>query len=181
MVEEILLATSAARASAKDLAALFQGCRGRAHSVALQITGDPEEAADVVQEAFLRAGRGLHRFRGEGTLEAWVLRIVVNLALKSLRRQRLRRRVGPLLSSLGWGGRQPAADWLAGCAEELRQLADALDRLPPRQRAVFVLRHGHDLSVAEVAGLLGLSVPTVKTHLLRAVERLRREMRRAGR
>jgi RNA polymerase sigma-70 factor (ECF subfamily) len=169
--------TSAApgAATADDLAACFAGCRDRCHAVALQITGDVEEAADLVQEAFLRASRKLGGFRGQSSLETWLLRIVVNLALKALRRRRVRQRLRHLVPL---PQPRPAADWLLDCDRQSRRLARAMDRLPARQRAAFVLRHAHDLPVAEVARLMDVSVGTVKTHLLRAAERLRRELRR---
>lgn len=163
--------------SPAELAAIFDGCRDKAYQIALHITSDPEEAADLVQEAYLRARRGLGRFRGEASVETWLLRIVVNLSLKIVRRRRLRQRLRhlvPLPRS------RPNPDWLLQRSDELRRLDAAMEQLPARQRAAFVLRYAHELSMAEVAELLDLAVPTVKTHLRRAVERLRREMKRMG-
>lgn len=157
-----------------ELDQAYQACRDRGFAMALQITGDAEEAADLVQEAYLRARRGLGGYRKECALRSWLLRIVVNLALKHVRRQQVRRRLRYLVPS--WPKPRRPADWLVGGGEQLRQLAGALDKLPGKQRAAFVLRHAHGLPVAEVAGLMDLSPSTVKTHLLRATERLRREL-----
>ena len=173
-------APMATTASTDDLLAAFGRCRGRGYVMALHITGVAEDAADVVQEAYLAARRHLSGYRGEGALEAWLLKIVVNRALRVRRRRGLLDRVAQLLAREP-SAPGPAADWLVGCSEELRWLGRALGRLPARQRAAFVLRHAHELPLAEVARLMGLSVPTVKTHLLRATERLRREAHRSRR
>ena len=160
-----------ATATIEELDRAHEACRDRGHAMALQITGDAEEAADLVQEAYLRARRGLRRYRGESSLQSWLLRIVVNQSLKYVRRQKVRRRLRYLVPL----PRRPRqADWLVGCDRQLRQLAGALEQLPGKQRAAFVLRHAHGLPVVQVAELMEVSVPTVKTHLLRATERLRK-------
>jgi RNA polymerase sigma-70 factor (ECF subfamily) len=175
MTEERTLSGPIPATLSRELARAFERCRNRGHAIAVQITGDPEDAADLVQQAFLQAQRGIGSFRAEGTLEAWILRIVVNLSLKLLRRRKVRQALRHLIPV----GEPPASvEWLVGCREELRWLGRALERLPARQRAAFVLRHAQGLSVIEVAGLMELSVPTVKTHLMRATERLRRELQR---
>ena len=157
-----------------DLAEAHLASRDRGHAVALQITGDAEEAADLVQEAYLKARRGLDGYRGECPLQSWLLRIVVNLSLKHVRRQQIRRRLRYLVPI--WPEPRRQADWLVDCDERSRRLAGALDLLPGKQRAAFVLRHAHGIEVREVAQLMDVSVSTVKTHLLRATERLRRQL-----
>ena len=164
-------------ATPDELAEAHQACRDRGFAIALQITGDAEEAADLVQEAYLRARRGLSGYRRDCPLQSWLLRIVVNLSLKHVRRQQVRRRLRYLVPI--WPEPRRQADWLVGCGEQLRQLASALDELPGKQRAAFVLRHAQGLPVAEVARLMDVSESTIKTHLLRATERLRRDLRRS--
>lgn len=161
--------------SEAELAAAFALCRDRAFWIALDIVRDREEAADLVHEAFLRAQHSLPRFRGECSLRSYLLRLVVNLALKVTRARRVRERLRHLL--LPWMEREPRSpEALASGAEQSRALRAALERLPGQQRAAFLLRHGHDLPLAEVAEVLAVSEGTVKTHLARAVERLRREL-----
>jgi RNA polymerase sigma-70 factor (ECF subfamily) len=158
-----------------ELVAVFTSSRERAYWIALDITRDPDEAADIVAEALVRAQRGLPRFRGDCSLRTYLLRVVVNLALKGVRRRRVRERLRHLLLGEEHDARTP--EHLASCGEQSRALARALDELPARQRAAFVLRHAHELHVAEVAAVLQLSEGTVKTHLSRAVQRLRRALR----
>jgi RNA polymerase sigma-70 factor (ECF subfamily) len=155
-----------------ELTAVCAASRQRAYHIALHLTGDASEAEDLVQEAQLRARRSLPRFRGDSSLQTWLLRILVNLCLKSLRYRAFRRRVRHLL--VGQTPSGPATpEYLAGCAEDARRLAVALTDLSPQQRAAFLLRHAHDLPLAEVAAVLDVSVETAKTHLARAVRHLR--------
>jgi len=155
-----------------ELVAVFTASRERAYWIALDIARDSEEAADIVAEALVRAQQGLPRFRGDCSLRTYFLRVVVNLALKFVRRRRVRERLRHLL--LGEERDPTTPEELASCGEQSRALARALDELPAQQRAAFLLRHAHDLHVAEVAAVLQLSEGTVKTHLSRAVQRLRR-------
>jgi RNA polymerase sigma-70 factor (ECF subfamily) len=161
--------------NAAELGLALEACRQRAHWVALDIVHDSEEAADLVHEAYLRAERSLPRFRGECSLRSYLLRLVVNLSLKAARRRRVRERLRHLL--IPWAEREPRTpEALVSSAERGRALQAALERLPGKQRAAFLLRHAHDLPLAEVAEVLEISPGTVKTHLARAVERLRREL-----
>lgn len=165
-----------AAATVDELAAVFAGARQQAYWVALHLVGDTAEAEDLLQEALLRAQRSLGKFRGESSLKTWLLRILVNLCLKSQRRRALWHRVRDLLP-----GVPPAApatpEHLSCIAQEGRRLTQALERLSPQQRAAFLLRHAHDLPLADVAAVLEVSVETAKTHLARAIQRLRLEMR----
>jgi RNA polymerase sigma-70 factor (ECF subfamily) len=165
------------QAQDEDLSDLFAACRARAYWIALDILRDPEEAADVVQDAILRLERSRPRFRGECSLSTYLYRIVLNLSFKTLRRRLVRLRLRHLLP--GGAGRDPhpTPEHLASCAEQTRRLLASLEELPPRQRAAFLLRHSHGLPVAEVAAVLQISEGTVKTHLVRAMERLRRALR----
>jgi RNA polymerase sigma factor (sigma-70 family) len=167
------MAEAAPGAQEAELVAAFAGCRQRAQWIALDIVGEPEEAADLVHEAFLRVKRALPRFRGECTLRTYLLRVVVNLALKAVRRRAVRERLRHLLP---FGRAVATPEHLASCAEEGRRLAAAMAQLPGQQRAAFVLRHAHDLPLREVAQVLHVSEATAKTHLLRAVQRLRRAL-----
>ncbi len=165
----------ASSAEVDELEAAFSSCCDRARAVAARITGDPAEAADLVQEAYMRAERRLGGFRRDTSLERWFLRIVVNLALKHERWRSVRRRLRGLIP-LPSGQPTPEEELVA--ADRRVQLEVALRGLPAKQRAAFVLRHVEDLSIAEVAKVLEVSESTVKTHLVRATEKLRRTMRR---
>ena len=123
------------------------------------VVGSHDLAREVVQEAFARALRQQRRFRGEGSLEAWVWKIALNVAFKM--RRELRREWS--LDEKEAAAREPAPD------EEVR---DALRALPPRRRLVVFLRYFADLSYAEIAEIAGISEGTVAATLAQAKEEL---------
>ncbi len=135
------------------------------YRLAYRMLGSHEEADDVAQEAFLRAYRGLRRFRGEATFRTWLTRIVINLAL-GVRR-----------------GRAPSVPLEA--APEARQDADGPDTalrrqvrravggLPPRQRQVLILKVYEGMKFTEIAQAAGMSIGTAKATFFQAVRNLR--------
>jgi DNA-directed RNA polymerase specialized sigma24 family protein len=129
--------------------------------VATAITGDEHRAYDAVQDGFASAIRDERRFRGEGPLDAWVWRIVVNAALKSLRDE------PPTDVTPSVNGAAPSAD------PDLRaRIAD----LPERQRTVLFLRHFADLDYRMIGDALGISPGTVGATLNAAHASLRRTL-----
>jgi len=130
------------------------------------IVGSHDLARDVVQEAFARALRERRRFRGEGSLEAWVWKIAVNVALKQ------RRGLAPAQEL----ATEPAAD---------ARLSDPAVRhavlaLPPRRRLVIFLRYFADLSYREIAEIVGVSEGTVAATLSQAHRDLEKRFEREG-
>jgi len=164
---------------ARVLAGLAASSARRGFAIAYDLLGDRAEAEDAVQEALARACGSLGSLRDEAALPGWFFRVLTNACLRVLRRRRVWRVVRGLWP---FGGEDdtaepaadaaPADDVLARGAEAA-WLGGALARLPARQRAALVLRYGHDLSVGEVADMLGVGEGTVKTHLTRGLARLR--------
>jgi RNA polymerase sigma-70 factor (sigma-E family) len=139
------------------------------------LVGDLAEAEDLVQECFLRVARRWPRVRGMDHPGAYARRILVNLALDgSKRRSRWRDELASRDGQRpeGYAGEVAASD--AGVANS--ELTAALAALPPRQRAVLVLRYFEDLSEAQVAVVLDCSVGTVKSTASRALARLRQTL-----
>jgi RNA polymerase sigma-70 factor (ECF subfamily) len=154
-------------------AAFVDSRRDRAVRVAFRLLGGDEAAAeDVAQNAFVRAHRGLPRFRGESSLDTWFFRILVREAQRHRRRQAVRR----LFSADQSDAREPVDPRPAGDPALRRRIARALERLPRGQREAFVLVHLEEQTIAEAAQLLGKAVGTVKSHLHRALESLRRDL-----
>ena len=162
-----------AQVTAADLEAFFVANLDRARRLAWRlVNGDEAAAADVVQEAFVKAFHGLADFRGDASLATWFYRILVREAHNHRRWLGVRRRWESL-----WGGEVvvvqpgPQGDHL------LRErIARALGHLGATQREVFVLIHLEGFTVRETAELLGKAEGTVKTHLHRALRRLRDEL-----
>lgn len=169
--------------NAESFESLVRHLSPRALRLAVRLTGNRAEAEEIAQEAFLRFYTGIHSFRGESSAGTWLYQTVTRLAIDHLRREQLRRRIfffrrdeesADPAEIIADPAPSPADRVLA---EETRQrLSRALGKLPPRQRAVFVLRHQEELPLKEIADLLGLEEGTVKAHLHRAVVRLRKEL-----
>ncbi|MCL2540842.1 MAG: RNA polymerase sigma factor SigM [Nocardioidaceae bacterium] len=163
-------------------ATLFARHRERLWAVALRTTGDPELAADGLQEGMIAAFRRADSFRGDARVTTWLHRVVVNACLDLLRRRSVRR-TDPLpddtdrLDRLGGGDRvRPGEASDPADLQVRRERRDlvqaALLRLPDEQRAAVVLVDMEGYPVAEVAVMLDCAVGTVKSRCSRARARL---------
>ena len=171
-VDELVTAARAGDRGAFD--ALVRATYVDTYALAHRITGDDEDARDVTQEAYLRAYRGLRRFRGDAQFTTWLYRITANCASTHLGR-RARHRHEELHDDLPVDDLRPGHDPV-GRAEHgaLRERVNlALRGLPPRLRAVIVLRDIYDLPHEAIAAELGISESAAKVRLHRARRRLR--------
>jgi len=157
------------------LEAVAERCARRGFSIAYRLLRDRAEAEDAVQEALARACESWSRLRDPAALDAWFHRVLSNLCLRALRRRRL----------FAWWRRpadgEESPDMPAVTLPELggldaRRLLAAVDRLPPMQKSVVVLRYGEDMPLADIAAALAIAQETVKTHLARALDRLRDQL-----
>jgi RNA polymerase sigma-70 factor, ECF subfamily len=158
----------------------------RAYRLAVSITGNGQDAEEVVQDAFWAVIRKIDSFRGESAFGSWLYRIVANAAYQR-RRGRSRSRelswedVTPVFDDQGRHV-EPVPDWSARVDDpsiqaELRlALTSAIEELPAAYRSVLVLHDVQGLSNPEIAELLGLSVPVVKTRVHRARLFLRKQL-----
>jgi len=184
-----------AKAKAGDNSAfseLVEHYERRVFRMAKQITQNEEDAEDVLQETFLKAYSHLGDFQGNSKFYTWLVRIAVNEALMKLRKRRSDKTV-PLDDPIDTGEDVVAREiavWeddpeqLYGREELGEILNQAVQGLKPAYRTVFVLRDIEELSTEETAETLGISVPAVKSRLLRARlalrEKLTRQFKRKG-
>jgi RNA polymerase sigma-70 factor (ECF subfamily) len=167
-------ADAAALARADSFAAFVEARRERAVRVALRmLAGDAAAAEDVAQNALLRAYGALDRFRGEASLDTWFYRILVREVHRHRRWQALRRLWSADAEEVELVPEAPRASADPGLR---RRISNALARLSGGQRDAFVLVHLEGCSVAEAAEALGKAQGTIKSHLHRALETLRREL-----
>ena len=147
------------------------------YTLALRLTGSAEDAGDITQEAYLRAFRALDSFRGDARFTTWLYRITANCASTHLRRWR-RHRHDPLPEEhLMIDLRGDGDPEVSAAAEDLRRrLEQAIEQLPPKLRAVVVLRDVYELSHEAVAEELGISSNAAKVRLHRARNRLRTQL-----
>jgi RNA polymerase sigma-70 factor (ECF subfamily) len=156
------------------------------YRLAKHITQNDSEAEDVLQETFLKAFEHLGDFQGQSKFYTWIVRIAVNESLMKLRKRKSDRTV-PLDEPLDTGEDTVAREiavWDENpeqqySREEIGQILDeAIESLKPAFRTVFVLRDIEELSTEETAQALGISVPAVKSRLLRARLQLREKLTR---
>ena len=158
----------------------------RIYRLAYTLLRDPAEADGATQDVFVKAYRALAAFKGESAFETWLTRIAINTVRDVVRR----RRPVVLFSELNGDGEEdgpeiPASlDPADGTSAERdlmsreirRRIADALVSLSPRQRAVFVMKHYEERSIAEIGAATGLDEGTIKSHLFRAARKLRERL-----
>jgi len=152
--------------------------------IAQHITQNREDAEDVVQDAFLKAYQNLANFQEQSKFYTWLVRIAVNEALMRLRRRRPERMVSLDEDIKTEEDTMPreVADWAPNPEQlytqgELKEiLGKTIQGLPPSFRTVFVLRDVEGLSTEETAEALDLSIPAVKSRLLRARLQLRERL-----
>jgi RNA polymerase sigma-70 factor (ECF subfamily) len=147
------------------------------YTLAYRLTGDEEDARDVTQDAYLRAYRALKRFRGDAQFSTWLYRITANCAA-TLIGKRAKARHDELADDALLPDLRPEADPEAMADAELLRdrVNDALADLPPRLRAVVVLRDVYDLPHEAIASELGITESAAKVRLHRARRKLRERL-----
>lgn len=163
----------AQRSDAQAFEALYRLHVDKVYGLCLRMTGNVAEAEDCAQEAFIQAWNKLERFRGDSTFGTWLYRIAVNAVLgrmrKSKREQDRIKLVAEVTTSVSH------AD-----SGELRDIADAIDRLPERARHVFVLYAVYGYSHEEVGSMLDIAQGTSKAQLHRARRLLSQQLEKEG-
>ncbi|HXG10033.1 MAG TPA: sigma-70 family RNA polymerase sigma factor [Gemmataceae bacterium] len=157
---------------------IFRDYAGQVYHLARRMLGSDADAEDVTQDVLLQVVRKLDTFRGEAALSTWLHRITVNAALAHRRKKAIReehRVRDPLEHFLEDGGHgAPVRRWSVSPEEQVldeetqRLIEEAIARLPESYRDVFILADVEQLPNAEIANLLGMSVPAVKSRLHRA-------------
>lgn len=167
------------RSSFDILVSLYQQ---RGLGMAYNLAGDLEDAKDILQEAFIKMYLNIRGFQGRSRFSTWFYRIVVNCALDFLRK---RKRAGRIFVEVRDDAEGKKAGLevpdlsleprRVGMAKELaHKLEECIARLSRMQRLCFVLKHQNSLSVQEISAMLKCGPATVKVHLFRATENLRR-------
>jgi RNA polymerase sigma-70 factor, ECF subfamily len=148
-----------------------------AFRLAFRMTGNEQDAEDVVQESFLRAYRQLGRFESRANFGTWLYRIVANCSVDLMRAKQARHdqtRSEPLETAIDVSAVDaPDPQRLAESAEIDRRVQDALGALSPLERAAFTLRHYEGRSIDEIGRTLGLGTSAAKHSVFRAVKKLR--------
>ena len=172
--EEAALVARAQGGNARAFESLYRAHVDRVYGLCLRMTGNVGEAEDCTQEAFIQAWNKLDRFRGDSAFGTWMHRIAVNAVLGRIRKsKREQDRIQAAAESMS----SPAS---IGDSGELRDLSDAIDRLPEGARHVFVLNAVYGYSHEESSDMLGVAVGTTKAQLHRARRLLAQQLKEQG-
>jgi RNA polymerase sigma-70 factor (ECF subfamily) len=168
-----------------DFEALVTREQKRIFLLCLRMLRDRDEADTATQDVFVEAHKTMEKRGNSAILEPakWLTRVALNTCYDRMRSKRWRfwqrhsshadgDALLRLLPAMG-----PDQENAAAARDIGRRLAIAMDRLSPRQRAAFLLRHEEDRSIEEIAGIMGLDAGTVKAHMARAIKKLREELR----
>jgi len=143
--------------------------------LAYRMTGNEQDAEDVVQETFLRAYRRIDRYDGRARISSWLYAIASNYAVDLLRRRRRWRttEVEPTEQRAPLVSAAPGPEQAAHGGEIGEKVAAAMSDLSARERIAFTLRHYEGLSIEEIGRVMGLRTSATKNHIFRAVRKLR--------
>ena len=179
-----------ARAKAGDdhaFAQLMQNNETRIYNLTLRMTGNPEDAMDLTQDAFLNAWRGLKFFKGDSAFSTWVYRLASNACIDFLRRRKRRTDISAPMPTYEEADSQPdIPDDRFHPEQELerqelrRAVLNGLEQLSPEHRQVLVMREINGLSYQEIADILDLEAGTVKSRIARARISLRKRLLEDG-
>lgn len=172
--DEAGLIERAQRSDSQAFEALYRMHIGRVYGLCLRMTGNVSEAEDCAQETFIQAWNKLDRFRGESAFSTWLHRIAVNAVLGRIRKSK---REHDRIQVVAETSPAPAS---IGDSGSLRDLSDAIDKLPEGARHVFLLYAVYGYSHAEAGEMLGIAAGTSKAQLHRARRLLAQQLEQEG-
>lgn len=172
-------------ASLQDFDAIIRLHQQRVYRVIFVLVRDVDLADTLTQECFLRAYQNRGRFRGECRLETWLFRIAINLVRDHAKNRRASfwkrliglEREGERSHAAHLTTPQPSAERVLLAREELDAVWLAVDSLSAQQRTIFLLRFAEEMTLAEIAEALDVSVGSVKAQLCRATGKVREAVR----
>jgi len=164
----------AQRSDARAFEALYRLHVDKVYGLCLRMTGNVSEAEDCTQEAFIQAWNKMMKFRGDSAFSTWLHRIAVNTVLGRIRKSKREQDRVQAVNDV-YTTRLDTGD-----SGELRDLAEAVDRLPERARHVFVLHAVYGYSHDEAAAMLGIATGTSKAQLHRARRLLAQQLEGQG-
>lgn len=174
------LVVRAQRGDKEAFAELVGKYQKRIYELAYGFTHHREDALDLAQEIFLKAYRGLRSFRGESSFYTWLYCIAQRACTDYIRKRSRQKRVLEYTDMVSdktlWACHNPheRPDARVESAELGREIAHAVEQLPPQQQRVFILRHYEGLALQEIADVMGIRIGSVKAHLFNATHKLRK-------
>lgn len=179
---ELVASCLAGRREAFDV--LVERHQRHVYQLCYRFVGNHEDASDLAQDVFIRAYRGLSKFKGEASLGTWLYRIGVNLCLNKVGAKTPKpEALDPMLAASDEriASRDESAPEALLRGERAEQVRAAIAKLPKKQRATLILRIYHELPHEQIAGILGSSVGAVKANFFHALNNLKKLMLEAER
>lgn len=172
--EDILLVERFKKGEKRAFDELVNKYKKRIYYLAYSLTNNHADALDLSQEAFIKAYGAIHRFGERSSFYTWLYRITVNICLNHLKKEARKKEVSfderIVVAQVDWWSNPKKALENKELQEDLTR---AIDSLPPRQKAVFTLRHLEGLSYKDIASILGCSIGNIKANLFQALQKLR--------
>lgn len=147
--------------------------RERLYAVIRSFTNDHDDTDDLLQETFVKAFEHLHKFRGDSSLYTWLCRIAINQSISFQRKKKLRSLVSLENLSIPLISRHSNPEGIMQEKELKNLIHEAVDQLSEKQKIVFNLRFYDELSHAEIAGITGNSVGTIKANFFHAIQKVK--------
>jgi RNA polymerase sigma-70 factor (ECF subfamily) len=179
---EIKLVEQAKKGDIKAFESLMKTTSGKIYNLGFRLLRNKEDAADIMQETYMAAYENLPKFKGNSSFSTWLYRIATNFALMKMRREKNKKVSVSELHETSNLYDKALPDWSESPVDhlknqELKELLDkAINSLPPKYRSVFVLHDIEGLGIAEVADILSISGPAVKTRSHRSRLYLREKL-----
>lgn len=183
MTDERLLVRRIQDGDTSAFRELVEAHKMRVYYLALDLHGNHHDAEDLSQDVFMKAYKGIKKFRGNAQIGSWLYRITLNTYLS--RKRKKADSIVTLANRQDDDERDPLekADSVTGNPERTavsrgigEHVDAALEKLTPQERAVFVMRHYHDMPLKEIASTLAVAEGTVKSLLFRSIRKLREHL-----
>ncbi|MCM8772688.1 MAG: sigma-70 family RNA polymerase sigma factor [Candidatus Omnitrophica bacterium] len=182
-MNELELVERAKNGDTKAFEELVNQTKDKIYNLGLRILGNKEDAADLLQETYIKAYESLPKFEGRSSFSTWLYRIATNFALMKLRKEKYKKiSIDELKEKTDGTYKMDISDWTSNPYfyyknEELKEvLNEAINSLPPKYKTVFILHDIEGLSIQEISEILSLSIPTTKTRIHRSRLYLREKL-----
>ncbi len=174
-MSEQQLIERAKKGDTKAFEELMKRTQTNIYNLGFRLLGNKEDAADLMQDTYIKAYENLDKFEGRSSFSTWLYRIATNNALMKLRKEKNKNISIDEIKKIGDKDYKiEISDWYENpslyfkSSELKQQLQKAIDSLPPKYKSVFILHDIEELPISEVAKILSLSIPAVKTRIHRS-------------
>lgn len=177
--DDVQLVKASQQGNQDAFSILVQRHQRRVFNLSLRMLQDDEDANEIAQEAFLAAWQGLPSFRGEACFTTWLYRITYHCCLRQLEQRKRERSLQVAIQEeqiLEEVSKEKRAEEISEIGDQRAIVREQVEKLPARYRVVLILRHFQEMTYEEIATLLSMPVGTIKTHLFRARNLLKKRL-----